>query len=143
MPKFMTTGISFSRRMRSNGFTLIELMIVVAIIGILAAIAYPAYTSQIMKTQRTDAKDALLAAAHNLERCYTEYNAYNNAACPAVPATSNEGYYSITVSALSASGYTLTATPISGAVVNDAECKTFTIDNKGAQDSTPSGGNCW
>ena len=69
--------------MQQRGFTLIELMIVVAIIGIIAAIAYPAYTSQVMKTQRSDGRAALMAAAQSLERCYTEFNAYNSGACPA------------------------------------------------------------
>ena len=48
-------------KLSNGGFTLIELMIVVAIVAILAAIAYPAYTSQIRKTDRSDAKAALLA----------------------------------------------------------------------------------
>ncbi len=122
------------------GFTLIELMIVVAIVGILAAIAYPAYTSQVMKSQRTDAKTALMTAAQNLERCFTEYNAYNNGACPAVPASSPEGYYTITV-ATTASTYTLTAAPASGAVMNDTQCGTFTLNYLGVQ--TPAGSQCW
>lgn len=130
-------------KQQSRGFTLIELMIVVAIVGILAAIAYPAYTSQVMKSQRSDAKSALLTAAQTLERCYTEYNAYNNANCPALAATSPEGYYSIAATSLTASGYTLKATPISGAVVSDSECATFSLDNKGAKSSTPSGNQCW
>ena len=128
--------------MRSRGFRLIELMIVVAIVGILAAIAYPAYTSQVIKSQRADAKTALLTAAQNLERCYTEYNAYDDAACPAVAATSDEGYYAV-AAALTPSTYTLTATPISGAVVQDKDCTSFILDNKGAQNSTPAGGKCW
>ena len=131
------------RSTRQGGFSLIELMIVVAIVGILAAIAYPAYTSQIKKTQRSDAKDSLLAAAHSLERCYTEYNAYNNAACPALSATSSEGYYSIDATTLTASSYKLEATPISGAVVNDKDCETLTLDNKGIKSSTPAGNQCW
>jgi len=128
---------------KHSGFSLIELMIVVAIVGILAAIAYPVYTSQVRKGQRTDAKTALMTAAQNLERCFTEHNAYNNGACPAVPATSPEGYYSIVATTLTASGFTLTATPISGAVVADTECATFTLNNLGAQSSTPAGNQCW
>ena len=127
--------------LRQRGFTLMELMIVVAIIGVLAANAYPAYTSQVMKTQRTDAKDALMTAAHGLERCFTQYNAYNDGNCPAVAAASPEGYYSITV-ARTATTFTLTAKPVAGAVQKDADCKTFTLNEKGAKGSTPTSA-CW
>ncbi len=55
-----------------RGFTLIELMIVVAIIAIIAAVAYPAYTQHIIKARRSDAEGALLNFANAMERYYTE-----------------------------------------------------------------------
>ena len=130
---------------RQGGFTLMELMIVVAIVGILAAIAYPAYTSQVMRSQRSDARASLLATAQSLERCYTEYNSYVNAACPALPAASTEGYYTINdAAARTAGSYSLVATPNAGsAVANDTECATLTLNNKGVQSSTPAGNQCW
>ena len=66
------------RNGRTGGFTLIELMIAVAIIAILATIAYPSYRQQVLKSQRTEAKTALSDAAQRLERCYTQFNAYND-----------------------------------------------------------------
>ena len=61
---------------RQSGFTLIELMIVVAIIGILAAVAYPAYTNSIAKGKRGEARAALMNLLQQQERYLTQMNTY-------------------------------------------------------------------
>ncbi|MDV7393712.1 type IV pilin protein, partial [Arthrospira platensis SPKY1] len=63
-------------RTMSVGFTLIEVMIVVAIIAILAAIAYPSYQEQVRKSRRADAKVSLLDAVQRQERFFTVNNQY-------------------------------------------------------------------
>jgi len=60
----------------NKGFTLIELMIVVAIVGILAAIAYPSYQEFVARSKRADAQGALLSLASAMERAFTENNSY-------------------------------------------------------------------
>ncbi len=123
--------------MRGKGFTLIEIMVVVAIVAILAAIAYPSYREQVMKSRRSDAKTALMHTAQVLERCYTEYYAFNDNNCVAVSggglaseyATSPEGYYNITTPALNATAFTLKASP-AGSQAGD-RCGSFTYTHTG------------
>ncbi|WP_172649511.1 type IV pilin protein [Thiolapillus brandeum] len=62
---------------KTLGFTLIELMIVVAVIGILAAIAYPGYVDHVRKARRADAKSALTEAAQKLETLYARNASYS------------------------------------------------------------------
>ena len=126
------------------GFTLIELLIVVAIVGILAAIAYPSYQEQIRKSRRTDATSSLLNAAQTLERCYTETNAYDDAAC-VVPTSSTDGHYTIAASTPTATTYTLTATPVTGdPQADDSKCKVFSLTHTGVRTATGDLGNdCW
>lgn len=65
-----------ARQRAQSGFTLIELMIVVAIIGILAAVAYPAYTDSVRKGKRAEARAALLNLLQQQERYMTQMNTY-------------------------------------------------------------------
>lgn len=67
------------RKFVSPGFTLIELMIVVAIVGIIAAIAYPGYQNYTKQTRRSDAQIMLTQAANQQERFFTECNWYASA----------------------------------------------------------------
>lgn len=132
-------------RRTHKGFTLIELMIVVAVVGILAAIAYPSYLNHVLKTHRTTAQSALMENAQFLERRFTVNNAYNagwadaaaaNAALPAgvVPenATGSNIRYNITFSAgPAATTYTLQAVP-ANAQANDP-CGTLTLTQTGVR----------
>jgi type IV pilus assembly protein PilE len=130
-----------------RGVTLIELMVVVTIIGILVAIAYPGYQSQMQKTRRADGKAALLNAAQQLERCFTRFNAYNNAGCAAATALgagvpSPDGWYIVT-DVPTATAFSLDATP-QGVQAGDTQCNVLTLDNRGDRDATGTvPANCW
>ncbi|MDR5867889.1 type IV pilin protein [Halomonas koreensis] len=133
-----------------GGFTLLELMIVVAVVAILAAIAYPSYTRYVQEARRTDAMSSLLQTAGRLERCYTVTNNYASAAdgtaCVSFPVTSQEGFYEIdTVAAsTSASTYVIKAEPASGSPQGgDGACPSFTLDQTGDKGPEATEDECW
>jgi type IV pilus assembly protein PilE len=128
-----------------KGFTLVELLIVLAIMGILTAVSLQFYGNYVVAANRTDARTGLTATATALEKCKAIYGAYNNAACDAViPATSDAGFYTITVTNTVVT-YELTATPVAGKPqVNDTECTTLTLSNTGNQSGTGTTvSQCW
>ncbi|WP_428624775.1 type IV pilin protein [Sedimenticola sp.] len=154
-------------KVRISGFTLIELMIVVAIIGVLAAIAYPSYREQVRTTRRADATGALLGLAGVLERRYTANGDYCNAggaggadACgdgtndtgtPSVysatsPVDGGTAAYNLTISAMNGTGttFTLQAAP-TGPQVGD-KCGNLTLTQDGTRGVTGAGmtvDDCW
>jgi type IV pilus assembly protein PilE len=157
-------------RGQSDGFTLIELMVVVVIATILLSIAIPSYMSQVRESRRTEAKTALLDLAGREESFFsTNGSTYTNVAAnlgyTGWPATTPNGYYQINwgganSSCIAAQGgglacdpnanapngpsYYLTATPI-GTQANDTQCGTFAVDSLGNQFTTgtlPSA-QCW
>lgn len=62
--------------MKNSGFSLIEMMIVVAIIGIITAVALPSYTSYVTRSKRTECRSAVMQVMQQQERYYTQQNAY-------------------------------------------------------------------
>jgi type IV pilus assembly protein PilE len=130
---------------RSQGFTLIEMMIVVAIVAILAAVVVPSYQSYVVKARRTEAKSALTQAAQSLERFATEnaasgYSTATLGPTGVFPNRSESGYYALSISGQSVSGFTLQATP-QGAQAGDAGCANFILDQRGAR--SVSGSKTW
>lgn len=131
-----------------QGFSLVELMMAVTIIGILTAIAYPSYTSYVLKSHRADAMTTLSQDQIRLERCYAQNTSYNGActALPAFPQTSTQGFYTINISNLSPSTYTLTATPI-GNQIKDNDCASIAVTQANVKTAVDGSGTaqarCW
>jgi len=132
---------------RSSGFTLIELMIVVAIVAILAAIAYPSYQEHVRKTRRAQGKADILELAQRLERIYTTDRTYEAATTICDQSlqspVSGTAYYTIAVEC-DATAYTITATP-QGTQTNDTKCGTLALNQLGVKTASGTLGNvtCW
>jgi type IV pilus assembly protein PilE len=128
--------------MKTKGFTLIELMIVIAIVAILAIIAIPAYSEQIAKSRRAEAMRGLADLQLRQERWRSNHTTYGTYAELGNPAVDN---YTLTVSGVSATGYTLTATRSSAQAGDRCGNLVITVTNGTASKSLSgysNSGNC-
>lgn len=141
-----------------RGFTLIELMIVIAVIGVLSAVAYPAYQAHVLRTHRAVAAACLQELALQMERRYTLTMVYNQpaalpaAACTAAAADRYQFIFGVAPGAAAgaqpgpaAASYLLQAIP-QGAQANDRGCGTLGLDHQGARTQSGNAANvqsCW
>ncbi|WP_343237792.1 type IV pilin protein [Stenotrophomonas sp. Marseille-Q4652] len=145
--KSSSNSIARGRPLHARGFTLIELMVVVAVIAILAAIAVPNYQDSVRKARRGQAKADLVELAQLLERRHTVNNSYAGAlpytVSPKDPGSTT--HYNITPASLAAGAqsFVLTATPIGGQASD--RCGTLTLSSAGAKGKSGSAplSECW
>ena len=147
-PRLSMTGRRCGRA-AATGFTLIELMVVLAIVAILAGVAYPSYLESVKRARRSEARIYLLEAQQFMARFYSANSRYTTdeagTTSPALPARlqsvpADAPRYTLSVTA-TANGYTLTATPM-----GDDDCGDLTLTHTGAKGRSgqgPTVAECW
>ena len=146
---------------RAGGFTLIDLLIVLAIVVVLAAIAYPSYAGFVTKTRRIEGQIALIEAVQQQERFYTRNNTYIGFSSDSSD-EQEKRFKWFSGSAAATSAYELSARACAGrelsqcvevqatpgtAKVNanfsDADCQTLTLNSAGEKTTSGRSTRCW
>jgi type IV pilus assembly protein PilE len=133
---FACGALLMTKRSESRGFSLVELMVVVAIIGIISAIAYPSYQSYMADTYRGQAIADLKVCSMALERYYSNDFTYVGAVvddsaatvCPNESPTGGGAQFDLTLETATASAFTLQAKPV-GASGCGGKCIQLRQDN--------------
>lgn len=142
-----------AERSSTRGFTLIEVMVVVAIVAILTAIAYPSYMKSVAKARRRTAELCLVNYANYMERVYSVNMRYdqdgsgNAIVLPTLDCVEqgSQAPYAFSFEGTpTASTYTLQAVPQGPQAQADSTCGTLSLNQAlSKQASGPSGSSCW
>ncbi|HJR72149.1 MAG TPA: type IV pilin protein [Luteimonas sp.] len=142
----------YSKRARAKGmqgFTLIELMVVVLVVAILAGIAFTSYDFAMVKTRRGAAEGCLMEQAQFMERYYTVGTGstlftYTGAVPPACSADVTP-HYTVAAPTIPADGksFTLSAVPKGRQAAKDTKCGTLTLNHQGVKGAAGDVGYCW
>ena len=148
--------IEISRHQR--GFSLIELMVVVAIVAIVMAIAFPSYERYVVTTKRAVAQNALLQVADRQQQFFMDNKRFaadlTNLGFTANPFIVDDdgestvvgdadAVYSVALSNVTATTWIATATPLNGQLSRDTSCANLTMNQAGAKGKSGTGDNCW
>ncbi len=134
---------------RNRGFTLTELMFVVAIAALIGVLAVPAYLDQVRKGKRSEGQAALVDFANRMEKYLYDNNSYTGATTAAVlpggVLSRPNGYYSLSFNTLNANDYVLQASPTAN--FSDPQCRILTLSSAGLKGvtggATLSADECW
>ncbi|WP_395947181.1 type IV pilin protein [Caedibacter taeniospiralis] len=131
---------------KSKGFSLIELLVVIAVIAVLTAIAVPMYSDYMLRAHRADAISTLNLIAMNEEAWMLDSGTYtaslSDVGVSSGGSVSARGFYSISLSGVTGSGYTIIATPIATQEADNGNCPNLTlVADNGIVTRTPAA--CW
>lgn len=135
----------------NEGFSLLELLIVLAITGIIASISYPSYRNYIIRAHRIDGQSALLDLACRMETYFFKHNTWKTATIGTgnitdvlSQSTSPDGWYTLSITQSTDNAYTLQATPNQ---IIDTRCPSLTLTSSGIKGVTGPGimniSQCW
>jgi type IV pilus assembly protein PilE len=145
-----------TRQLRIAGVTMLELLIVIAIIGIIASFAYPSYLDYVARAKRTAATSTLMQISNRQQQFFMDSKSYTSdltdLGYPSDPlvisddgttsiATDLESVYTVSLSNVAATTYTITAVPLHGQLARDSACGSLTLNQAGNRGSA--GIDCW